>query len=212
MARPISKCWNNIVGHLFEDLIRMVFWRPARLWQPQTLLIPDKTWDLSIVTIICNDIELAERYYGLVKIAYSDGGDHQSLVLEALHNLGVGLCEISREVHPVLQAPGPNLSQNFYLKLRRDNTVYYHKMAWLIQGAAWLIRIRCSSLGCFVAQTVTGRHGVTLFVMILLLHVIWPIAKYKLIDAVRRARVRISDLRLRGGPLPSGSHETTRGY
>ncbi len=57
----------------------------------------------------------------MIKIAYSDGGDHQSLVLEALHNLGVGLREISREVHPMLLAPGPHLSQNFYLKLRWDN-------------------------------------------------------------------------------------------
>jgi hypothetical protein len=94
----------------------------------------------------------------LVKIAYSDGGDHQSLVLEALHNLGVGLREISREVHPVLQAPGPNLSENFYLKHR---SIYYHKMAWLIrvvawliqdaawliQDAAWLIRVRRGSQG-----------------------------------------------------------------
>jgi hypothetical protein len=45
-------------------------------------------------------------------MAYSDGGDYQSLVLEALHNLRVGLCEISGEVHPVLQAPGTNLSEN----------------------------------------------------------------------------------------------------
>ncbi len=46
-------------------------------------------------------------------MAYSDGGDHQSLVLEALHNLWVGLREVSGEVHPMLQAPGPNLSEFF---------------------------------------------------------------------------------------------------
>jgi hypothetical protein len=45
----------------------------------------------------------------MLKIAYSNGGDHQSLVLETLHNLRVGLREVSGEVNPVLKAPGPNL-------------------------------------------------------------------------------------------------------
>ncbi len=143
----------------------------------------------------------------MLKIAYSDGGDHQSLVLEALHNLWVGLREISREVNPVLQAPGPNLSENFYSKLRWNNTVYYYKMAWLIRVAAWLIE-------CGVAHRVRRGSDSNASAccnpicndFITACH-FWHIAKYKLIDAVRQAQVRISALHLRGGPLPRGSHE-----
>ncbi len=40
---------------------------------------------------------------------YPDGGDYECLVLEALHDLRVGLGEVPGEVDPVLHAPGSHL-------------------------------------------------------------------------------------------------------
>ena len=44
-------------------------------------------------------------------VAHPDGGDDERLVLQALHNLRVGLRKVPREVHTVLLTPGSNLDK-----------------------------------------------------------------------------------------------------
>ncbi len=50
------------------------------------------------------------RFLPMLLYTYPDGGDYECLVLEALHDLRVGLGEVPGEVDPVLHAPGSHLS------------------------------------------------------------------------------------------------------